>query len=291
MTVINKKRGLGRGLEELLSVTLATSLPDSQEAELLSVSIEALLPGPYQPRRKVQPEGLTQLAESIRNQGILQPIVVRTMAEGKYTIIAGERRWRAAQLADLKKVPILVREVSEETAMTIALIENIQREDLNPLEEALAFKRLSETLHLSHAQLAETIGKSRTNVTNVLRLLTLNPDVQALLESGALDKGHARALLGLKGSLQGTVAKTVVDRGLSVRETERLVNKLQEKAGLRPKKETTLPGDPNIQHLEEQLADTLGARVMIRHGRTGQGMVVIRYHTIDELEGILAHIR
>ncbi len=299
-----KKRGLGKGLNELLAATLGQAAVPTREREsvatvevpeqaadqsLTYMAVEQLMGGVYQPRQHIRHEGLEQLAESIRAQGILQPIVVRPRGD-KYEIIAGERRWRAAKLACLETVPVLVRHVPDEAAMAMALIENIQREDLNPLEEAIALKRLADELQLTHLQVAEAVGKSRASITNALRLLTLNKDVQERLEQGHIEMGHARALLGLKGTLQSQVAQTVMNRGLSVRETEKLVNKLQE--GPAPVfNEEPLVIDPNIRRLEEDLADKLGAKVMIKHGRKGQGSVVIRYHSVDELEGILAHLK
>ncbi|MFI4938698.1 MAG: ParB/RepB/Spo0J family partition protein [Candidatus Berkiellales bacterium] len=298
-----KKRGLGKGLNELLAVTFDATLSEqaknkstalgfiednSSQQTLTYLPIEKLISGPFQPRQHIRHEGLEQLAESIRAQGVLQPIVVRHVGD-HYEIVAGERRWRAAQLAGLTTVPTIVRQVPDEAAMAMALIENIQREDLNPVEEALALKRLSEDLQLTHLQVAEAVGKSRTSVTNLLRLLTLNPDVQTLLEEEQLEMGHARALLGLKGTLQSQVAQTILKRGLSVREAERLVAKLRGES-VAPRSATTAP-DPNISRLEEDLAEKLGAQVMIRHGRQGRGMVVIHYHSVDELEGILAHFK
>jgi ParB family chromosome partitioning protein len=251
--------------------------------------VEYVTSSAFQPRLNIQPDALEQLAESIKAQGILQPIVVRPKGENHYEIVAGERRWRAAQLAGLHIIPALVREIPDEAALAIALIENIQRENLNAIEEAKALKRLADDLQLTHLQVAEAIGKSRTSVTNLVRLLTLNEEVQGLLESKSLEMGHARALLGVRGPLQTQVAKTVVARGLSVRETERIINKLQENMGsLRPK----VACDPNIQRLEEDLADKLGATVVIRHSnKKGQGTLMIRYSDVDQLEGILAHLK
>lgn len=302
----SKKRGLGKGLGELLSATLGSPMVPTQENKSASLAIleedepldgailrylpiEKMVVGPFQPRQHIPHEGLEQLAESIRAQGVLQPLVVR-LAGSQYEIVAGERRWRAAQLAGLQSVPAIIRQITDEAAMACALIENIQREDLNPMEEAHAMKRLSDELKLTHLQVAEAVGKSRTSVTNLLRLLSLNADIQSLLEQGQLEMGHARALLGLKGSLQSQLGQTVVQRGLSVRETERLVNKLQDSTSFSPQSTVTTV-DPNIRRLEDDLADKLGAKVAIRHGRKGQGMVVIRYNDVDELEGILAHFR
>lgn len=299
-----QKRGLGKGLNELLSATLGNqagvSVAESGEPSvkksavpldqaLRYLPIDKFIPGPFQPRQQIRHEGLEQLAESIRAQGVLQPIVVRVRGE-QYEIVAGERRWRAAQLADLSLVPAIIRDVPDAAAMAMALIENIQRENLNPIEEAVALKRLSDSLQLTHLQVAEAVGKSRASVTNLLRLLTLNTDVQAYLENRELEMGHARALLGLKGQMQSQVAETVVNRGLSVRETERLVGKLQDGHATGSPAEAQTE-DPNIRRLEDDLADKLGAPVVIRHGRKGQGMLVIRYNDVDELEGILSHIK
>lgn len=315
------KRGLGKGLNELLAATLGASIVENDAGDVEVESIEAptnpekspqnsgfvsasaetsseglvylpveeLAGGPFQPRQQIHNEGLEQLAESIKSQGVLQPIVVRAKKDGAgYEIVAGERRWRAAQLAGLAKIPALVRDIPDNAALAVALIENIQREELNPVEEALALKRLADELGLTHLQVAEAVGKSRASVTNTLRLLSLNADVQKLLELGQIEMGHARALLALQGQMQSQVARTVATRGLSVRETERLVAKINEsKSGDRPEKKI----DPNISKLENDLADKLGATVAIRHSRRGQGTVVIKYNDVDQLEGILAHIK
>jgi len=290
-----KKRGLGKGLNELLSATLGSSYcvmedpPEvSDEEHILSmVAVNALRPGPFQPRKQIAHDALEELAESIKAQGIIQPIVARKK-DSHYEIVAGERRWRAAQLAGLETVPVMVRNISEQAALAIALIENIQRQDLNPIEEASALKRLIEELQLTHLQVAEAIGKSRTSVTNLLRLLSLSSEVQSMLEQGLLEMGHARALLSLSEAKQLRIAKQIVEKNLSVRETEKLVHSLQSDQEPMVSIKTE---DPNIRRLEEALADKLGARVNIRHGRRGHGMVVIRYHDVDELEGILAHIQ
>ncbi|MBS0286479.1 MAG: ParB/RepB/Spo0J family partition protein [Proteobacteria bacterium] len=306
----SKKRGLGKGLNELLSASIGNSIAVSRDKpqpvnppkdgepvagqDLLYLPVEKLVVGPFQPRQHIRHEGLEQLAESIRAQGLLQPIVVRPKNQ-HYEIIAGERRWRAAQLAGLAQVPTIVRQVPDEAAMAMALIENIQRENLNAIEEAMALKRLSEELQLTHLQVAEAVGKSRASVTNLLRLLTLNPDVQALLDQDQIEMGHARALLGLKGTQQSQIAHMVVEKGLSVRETERLVAKLVDGEGLEEPKQERVKEvrviDPNIRRLEDDLADKLGAKVGIRHSSRGKGLVVIRYNSVDELEGILAHIQ
>ncbi|HKY70095.1 MAG TPA: ParB/RepB/Spo0J family partition protein [Gammaproteobacteria bacterium] len=298
-----KKRGLGKGLNELL---LAAMGPDS-EAEVLErnaaksdvsnkggdrtlsfLKISEISGGPFQPRLTMDPQSIAELCESIKAQGVLQPIVVRKKGKAAYEIVAGERRWRAAQLAGLTEIPALIKDVSDTTALAIALIENIQRDNLNPIEEAKALKRLAEELGVTHQQLGEAVGKSRTNVSNLLRLLALNPEVQSFLEKGHLEMGHARALLSLPAPLQHQVAKSIVGRGLSVRETERLVMRLQDKKeNARP-----LALDPNIRRLQNDLAEKLGAPVFIRHSaKKGQGQLVIRYNDLDELDGILAHFQ
>ena len=302
-----KYRGLGKGLNELLSATLGdqntpkkivkvpltteeSTSPQqytSMQQSLKYLSLDQMSGGPFQPRQTIHHEGIEQLAESIKSQGVLQPIVVREKADGQYEIIAGERRWRAAQLAGIDSVPVIVRDITDEEALAIALIENIQRENLSPIEESRALKRLADNLSLTHLEVAEAVGKSRTSVTNLLRLLSLNDEVQDMLEQRQIEMGHARALLALSGNIQSQMAKTVYNRGLSVRETERLVKRIQEGKSLEKKAPTI---DPNIQSLEQDLADRLGARVNIRHGRKG-GLVTIRYHDVDELEGILNHIR
>jgi ParB family chromosome partitioning protein len=295
------KRGLGKGLNELLSATLgsdfvvssqkpsAASLsPEEEKAMgLFRLPIRSIQGGPFQPRRAFSVDGLEQLAESIRRQGVLQPIVVR-QAGDNYEILAGERRWRAAKLAELTEIPAIVRKVSDEEAMAIGLIENIQREDLNPMDAAKALKRLADEMDLTHLEVAEAVGKSRTSITNLLRLLALNPDVQAYVESGDIEFGHAKALLGVKGSIQSQMARTVVKRGLSVRETERVIQRLQEPDS---KRRRTGLVDPNIRRLESDLADKLGANVNIRHSSRGKGTVLIRYNDTEELEGILDHIK
>lgn len=292
------KRGLGKGLNELLSATLGSgdagacvmeervSSAEAKGFRLAQLPVHLMISGPYQPRQSMGPDGLEQLAESIRRQGVLQPIVVRKNGD-IYEIVAGERRWRAAQLAGLTEIPALQKEMSDEEAMAIALIENIQRENLNPIDEARAIHRLSQELSLTHLEVAEAIGKSRASVTNLLRILSLNPEVQGLLERGEIDIGHAKVLLALKGPLQNQMAATVVKRGLSVRETERIVQRLQAPT---EQNKRTGSADPNIQSLERELTDRLGAAVNIRSSVKGAGSLIIHYHNNDELEGILAHI-
>jgi ParB family chromosome partitioning protein len=247
--------------------------------------------GRYQPRRDFDEERLRELADSIAAQGVIQPIVVRPVEPGRYEIVAGERRWRASQQAGLDRIPVVVRDVTEQAALAIALIENIQRDDLNPLEEAGALRRLLDEFGLSHLQVAEAVGKSRSTVTNLLRLLDLEDEVKALLDEKRLEMGHARALLGLRGEQQMKAARQVVMQGLSVRDTERLIRRLQTDADDPPASHTEPAPDPNIRQLQDDLAERLGARVAIKHGSKGTGRLVINYNSLDELDGILAHIR
>jgi ParB family chromosome partitioning protein len=245
--------------------------------------------GKYQPRRDIDPESLQELADSIRAQGVMQPIVVRPIADRKYEIIAGERRWRATQLAGLDKIPALIREVPDSAAIAMSLIENIQREDLNPIEEAAALMRLQQEFELTQQEVANAIGKSRSTVANLLRLMSLQEDVRKLVEHGDLEMGHARALLGLDGSSQSQAARTVVGKGLSVRQTEALVRGLLERG-----REAPVPArgiDPNIRHLQDDLSRRLGTRVEIKHGTGGKGKLVLDYNSLDELDGILSHIK
>jgi len=312
--MVAKKRGLGRGLDALLggssrnAQTVAetiesTETPDtsvssaetehtkstSKTGDLRELPIDLLQPGKYQPRTDMHQESLQDLANSIKAQGVLQPIVVRKIDGGRYEIIAGERRWRAAQLAELHNVPAVIRDVPDEAAIAMALIENIQRENLNPIEEANALQRLIDEFELTHQQAADAVGRSRAAVSNLLRLLSLNPDVRLLLENGDLEMGHARALLTLEGERQSKAARDVVARGLSVRETEQLVNHLRDASSTKAKTAKTI--DPNIQRLEDELADKLGAKVALQHANNGKGKLVVHYNSLDELDGILAHIK
>ncbi|UJF22264.1 ParB/RepB/Spo0J family partition protein [Shewanella sp. OMA3-2] len=292
MTV--KKRGLGKGLDALLSHSNAASRQsdiqqnsiNQQDNELIHLDLDLLQPGKYQPRKDMSPEALEELAESIRSQGIIQPIVVRKVSEFKYEIIAGERRWRAAQIAKLNKVPCLVKQVADEAAVAIALIENIQREDLNAMEEAIALQRLLTEFELTHQQVADAVGKSRASVSNLLRLNSLNEPVKRLLENGDIDMGHARALLAIEGDEQTNLARLVASKEMTVRETERLVNK-----AINPTKtpETTAK-DHDVSRLEQQLIERLGAKVAINHGSKGKGKIVINYQNLAELDGILSKI-
>jgi ParB family chromosome partitioning protein len=258
------------------------------DGSLCNLPVDIIQRGKYQPRVDMHQESLQDLADSIAAQGVVQPIVVRTIGEGRYEIIAGERRWRAAQLAGLHEIPAVVREVEDRAAIAIALIENIQRENLNPLEEARALERLIEEFELTHEQAAEAVGRSRAAVSNLLRLLDLEDAVKGMVENGELEMGHARALLALSGARQVEAAHQVIARGLSVRATEGLVKSLQSPPAHKPAVVTHK--DPNIQHLESNLADKLGARVQIRQGRGGRGKLEISYNSLDELDGILEHI-
>jgi len=283
-----KKRGLGRGLDALLGgVEQITGVSEEERAGgLCQVAIEDIQRSRYQPRNHFDEAALRELADSIRAQGVIQPVVLRSVAGG-YELIAGERRWRAAQLAGLHKLPAVVRDLDEQAAAAVALIENIQREDLNPIEEARALRRLQEDFQLTHQQIAESVGRSRAAVSNLLRLLELHRDVVPLVDQSKLEMGHARALLGLPVDRQPGAALRVVAGGLSVRATEALVRKLLE-PGQQPRVRTT---DPDIQALESRLGETLGARVGIRQGKAGAGRLEIHYNSLDELDGILDHIR
>ncbi len=288
-----KKRGLGeRGLGALLAgskVNLDQELKD-HDGELREVPIDLIQRGRFQPRRDMDPAALQELADSIRQQGVMQPVVIRPIAEGRYELIAGERRWRATQMAGLDSIPAIIRDVPDEAAIAMALIENIQRENLNPIEEAFALQRLQDEFGLTQAQVAEAVGKSRTTITNLLRLIGLAEDVRIMLEHGDLEMGHGRAMLTLAPELQMQVAKQVVAKSLSVRQTEALVRRIQQE-----KPATEDPGskalDPNIRALQDDLAERLGARVSIDHGQRGKGKLVIEYSSLDELDGILGHIR
>jgi ParB family chromosome partitioning protein len=303
---MTRKRALGRGLDALigagakrresLDLPEVTTTDAMAEGEFIAVAEERLerLPlgqlsrGRYQPRREIQPEALEELADSIRAQGVMQPIVVRPVGEQRYEIIAGERRWRAAQLAELDVIPAVIREVTDEVALALALIENIQRENLNAIEEAMALRRLIDEFELTQQQTADAVGRSRTQVANLLRLLSLEPEVQTMLERGDLDMGHARALLGLSGSKQRKAAHEVVNKDLTVRATEALVKQMVKGEVKKADKPQPLP---DVARLESRLADLLGAPVSIQHGRGGKGRLTIRYTSLDELDGILEHIR
>ena len=279
-----KLKGLGRGLDALLA---ANSDDDASPGALQTLALDALQPGKYQPRTRMDPGSLEELAASIKAQGVMQPILVRPVNGTGYEIIAGERRWRAAQIAELSEVPCLVREIPDEAALAMSLIENIQREDLNPLEEAGGIQRLIDEFGMTHQQAADAVGRSRPAASNLLRLLNLARPVQELLMAGDIDMGHARALLPLDGAGQILLANQVSARGLSVRETERLV---QHTLNPRAKKAAPVP-DRDLQRLEEEIADVLGATVKIRTNRKGAGEVSIRFGNLDQLDGLLGRLR
>ncbi|AXR04900.1 ParB/RepB/Spo0J family partition protein [Salinimonas sediminis] len=288
-----KKRGLGRGLDALLATSQSSAQRDRDEtaaaasqSELSKLPIEFLQPGKYQPRKDMSPDALEELASSIRSQGVIQPIVVRQMDTERYEIIAGERRWRAAQLAELDVVPCLIKNVPDEAAVAIALIENIQREDLNAMEEAMALDRLMKEFELTHAEVAQAVGKSRTSVTNLLRLNNLNDDVKILLEHGDIEMGHARALLALNGEQQTEAAQIVSGKGLTVRDTEKLVRKYLEPS--KPKPEKAI--DPDVKGLMNRLSDNLGTPVSIDHNAKGKGKITINFSDLEQLDGILSKI-
>lgn len=289
------RRRLGRGLDALLSSSPESAGNPAREkvatepstAGLKELTITDIVRGRYQPRREFDDASLQEMAASIRAQGLLQPIIVRSRPQGGYELIAGERRWRAAQIAGLEQIPAVIREVDDKQASAMALIENIQREDLNPLEEAAALERLKDEFQLTQQQIADAVGKSRVAVTNLLRLLNLAPAVRELLLSGALEMGHARALLSLELLEQERLAKVVADKGLSVRQTEALVRRQQNPTPRGPS-----PGkDSDTLHLEQEITDKLGAPVTIEHTARGKGRLVIRYTSLDELDGILRHLR
>ncbi len=282
-----KKKRLGRGLGSLIGSVdrLVNVTAEEKSNSMLEVDVDQIVRGEYQPRKHFDEDALNELADSIRAQGIIQPIVVRMQGD-QYELIAGERRWRAAQIAGLQQVPVVVRDIDSQAAAAIALIENIQREDLNPLEEAAALKRLIDEFDLTHQQVADSVGRSRTAVTNLLRLLELAEPVKAWVNQGALSMGHARALLALDVDDQIDAAKIVVNRSLSVRETEALVKQYQMPTELKVTPEV----DPDIKRLEESLSEKLCAKIAIQQGKAGSGKLVIHYHNADELEGILGHI-
>ena len=287
--MINKKRrGLGNlGVDILLSAVSPREAGLPQDDLLKMLPIEAICRGRYQPRTQIDPEALQTLADSIRAQGLVQPVVVRAIAQG-YELIAGERRWRAAQLAGLAEIPALIKDLPDQAAAAVALIENIQREDLNALEEAGAFQRLIDEFGLTHQQVAEAVGRSRAAVSNGLRLLELAEPVKALIHQGEIEMGHARALLALDSAQQVIAARTVIKHRLSVRETEHYVRRLlNAKARVR----VQVSKDPDVARLEQSVSDKLGAQVEIEHSKVGRGRLVIHYHSLEELDGILAHIQ
>ncbi len=287
-----RRRGLGNiGVDVLLSAataSAATVTDMSNEDSLQPLPVDLISRSKYQPRLNIQSEALQELANSIRAQGLVQPIIVRPVNEG-YELIAGERRWRAAQLAGLQEIPAIVKSIPDQAAAAMTLIENIQREDLNPLEEAGAFKRLIDEFELTHQQVADAVGRSRAAVSNMVRLLDLGVQTKQYLEQGMLEMGHARALLGLNGDTQAEAARFVTAHGLSVRETERYIKTLLSNKPQSLKEDATK--DPDVASLEQRLSQTLGTSVDIRYNTKGKGKLIIKYSSLDELDGILAHIK
>ena len=301
---MTNKRKLGKGLDALLSrgstETMASllgkpkdpassTLAVDKDGDLKNIPIDLIQRGKYQPRTDMNEKALEELAASIRAQGVMQPIVVRPISSDKYEIIAGERRWRASQIAGRDSIPAIIKSVGDEAAIAMSLIENIQRENLNPVEEAMALKRLQDEFELTQQEVADAVGKSRATVTNLMRLIGLNIDVRRMLEHGDLEMGHARSLLSLTNTQQSEAARSVVGKGLSVRQTESLVRRLIAEAGSTSSATTKLV-DPDINNLEENLAGKLGAKVMIQHTAKGKGRLVVKYNSLDELDGILSHI-
>lgn len=288
-----KKSPLGRNLSSMLSQSTLQHARDEvktgSDASLRELPVDRIQPGKYQPRSVFDPDRLEELAESIRQQGIIQPVVVRDVGDGAFELIAGERRWRAAQLAGIDMLPAIVREVADEVAIAMALVENIQREDLNPLEEAAALRRLVDEFQLTHQEAADAVGRSRSAVSNLLRLLDLSEEVRELVDDRHLEMGHARALLALPEHLQPQAAREVVRKKLSVRETEALVKRLQKPAVPRSRSV-----DPDILRLQDELTEKLCAKVRIQHGTSGKskgrGKLIIAYNSADELEGLIGHL-
>ncbi|WP_126447515.1 ParB/RepB/Spo0J family partition protein [Sulfuricystis multivorans] len=284
--MIQRKKGLGRGLEALLAGNDEAATAEGQQRQA-TLPIGELQPGKYQPRTRMDPGSLEELAQSIKAQGLIQPISVRPIAGGRYEIIAGERRWRAAQIAGLTEVPVLIREIPDEAALAMSLIENIQREDLNPLEEAAGIQRLIDEFGMTHQQAAEAVGRSRTATTNLLRLLQLAKPAQDLLMAGDIEMGHARAILAAPKSEQGRLAAEAADKGWSVRETERRVarelNPQAHKGGAAKSRD--------LERLEEELSDSIGATVKVSANRKGAGTLAIRFGSLDQLDGILKRLR
>lgn len=310
---MSKKRGLGRGLDALLgaksplkaanvAVVTTAEIPAESAAPVVEetlkpgeqilrqLPVDLMQRGKYQPRRDMAQDALQELADSIKAQGMMQPIVVRPIGEGRYEIIAGERRWRAAQLAGLHNVPAVINDVPDEAAIAMALIENIQRENLNAMEEAIALTRLQKEFDLTHQQIAEAVGKSRVTISNLLRLMSLREDVQKLLEHGDIELGHAKVLLSLPREDQFSAAQEVISRGLSVRQTESLVRNLLNQDKI-VDKNAPKQNDADIRRLQDELSEKIGVPVIIDHSAKGKGRLTLKYNSLDELDGILAHIK
>lgn len=284
--MVRRKRGMGsRGLEALLTGQAETIEEENEGGELRALAVECIQRGRYQPRMNIRNEELEDLASSIRAQGVIQPVVVRRVGGDCYELIAGERRWRAAQLAGLQEVPALIRDLPDQAVAAMSLIENIQREDLNPIEEAMAMARLIEEFGLTHQETADAVGRSRTAVTNLLRLRDLGSIARELLENRKIEMGHARALLTLEPFEQANVAREILARGLSVRQTEQLIRNRA-----KPSK-APVQSNPDVMRVETEVSERLGARVRIEQSNAGKGRLVIQYNSLDELDGILSHIK
>jgi ParB family chromosome partitioning protein len=286
--MVQKKNPLGRNLSSMLSKSALQHAAENASSEssgldsLKEIPLDLINPGPYQPRSIFDADRLEELAESIRHQGVIQPVVVRAKGDNKYELIAGERRWRAAQIVGIEKMPAIIREVPDEIAIAMALVENIQREDLNPIEEARALRRLVDEFQMTHQEAGDAVGRSRSAVSNLLRLLDLSEEVRELVDARHLEMGHARALLTLESSMQAKAAREVVSKSLSVRETEQLVRRMKNPPVHKPQ---TI--DPDVQRLQDKLSEKLCARVKLSTGTRGKGKMVISYNSVDELEGIL----
>ncbi len=282
-----KEMGLDALLSEVQTIEVPISKKAEEDAQLLKVPLNQIFTNPEQPRKIFDEEKLKELSDSIRTQGIIQPIVVKPAQGGGYQIVAGERRFRASKMAGLTEIPVIVRDLSEEAVIVLALIENIQRHDLNPLEEAKALQRLVEDFYITHQKVAEMVGKSRASVTNALRLLSLDPQVKTWLEEELISVGHAKLLMTLHPNTQVSIAAAILEKGLSVRQTEDMIQAMEQ--GPKAQKPTKAQ-DPDILNLQNRLSEKLGAQVTIQHSAEGKGRLTIQYHTIDELEGILTHI-
>jgi ParB family chromosome partitioning protein len=291
-----KRQSLGTGLDALLGFSDDTNINEKNnntkdaDGTLRDLPVEFLQRGKYQPRRDLDADALQELANSIAQQGVMQPIVVRKIATDKYEIVAGERRWRATQQAGLESIPAIIRSITDESAIAMALIENIQREDLNSIEESRALIRLQDEFQLTQQQVADAVGKSRSAVTNLMRLASLEPAVQKQLELGEIELGHAKCLLALASNTQIMAGREVAANAMSVRQTETLVKRMQQSDSVKPVEQVT-SADPDILRAQQELSEKVGAPVIIQHSTKGSGRLVIKYHSVDELEGILAHIK
>lgn len=291
--MVAKKKGLGRGLDALLGAGASDHIAEVGQIDgeqLRSIPVDLIQSGEYQPRRDFDQDALQELSDSIRAQGVIQPIVIRPIEDARYEIVAGERRWRASQLAGLQEIPAVIREMPDRVALSVAIIENIQREDLNPLEEAISLERLQNEFELTHQAVADAVGRSRVAVSNLLRLLELDDELKKYLSEGKLGMGHARALLSLGNTSQKQAAREVISNQLSVRQTEALARKLQSQID-KPAGSSVTHKDPNVSSLEGRLEEQLGAKVAVKHSAKGKGTMTIHFNTLDELDGIIEHIK